>query len=145
MTWRDRAECLDAPTEWFFGNASNARATEKLKQGIELCGQCAVRSECLDWAVATNQKHGVWAGTLPDQRQCLGTLENLPILTSELDMRPPVLVVIGRVVRVDKTLPGSDGVRTFAIGRSGLWACRLALGAVSRQLFRHLTMKGMGS
>ena len=42
----------------------------------------------------------VASGTLPGQRQCLGTLENLPTLANELDMRPPVLVVIGQVVRL---------------------------------------------
>jgi uroporphyrin-III C-methyltransferase/precorrin-2 dehydrogenase/sirohydrochlorin ferrochelatase/uroporphyrin-III C-methyltransferase len=50
----------------------------------------------------------VASGTLPGQRQCIGTLENLPTLTADFDLRPPVLFVVGRVVRLAGALNWQD-------------------------------------
>jgi WhiB family redox-sensing transcriptional regulator len=55
--WRDRAACLGQDTALFFpdeeGDASAALA---------ICAVCPVRSECLEWALASRQDDGVWGG-----------------------------------------------------------------------------------
>ncbi|MBT4219551.1 MAG: uroporphyrinogen-III C-methyltransferase [Rhodospirillaceae bacterium] len=43
-------------------------------------------------------------GTSDDQRQCIGTLGNLPELVVDLDLPAPVLIVVGRVVGIAETL-----------------------------------------
>jgi uroporphyrin-III C-methyltransferase/precorrin-2 dehydrogenase/sirohydrochlorin ferrochelatase/uroporphyrin-III C-methyltransferase len=37
-------------------------------------------------------------GTMPEETMCVGTLANLPALVGDSDLKPPVLLVIGRVV-----------------------------------------------
>lgn len=68
MSWRDRAACLDAPQEWFFTSFPE-RPTPNILRGIEVCQTCPVTTDCLDWAVTTNQTAGVWGGLLTDQRR----------------------------------------------------------------------------
>ncbi len=46
----------------------------------------------------------VASGTTADQRQCVGTLAELPDLVARLEFEPPVLVVIGRVVALSGLL-----------------------------------------
>lgn len=36
-----------------------------------LCGRCPVKDQCLDWAVTTGQKHGIWGGTSERERRRL--------------------------------------------------------------------------
>lgn len=36
-----------------------------------ICGRCPVLTECRDWAVATQQQHGVWGGTTRRERAAL--------------------------------------------------------------------------
>ncbi|MHA1598237.1 MAG: uroporphyrinogen-III C-methyltransferase [Alphaproteobacteria bacterium] len=43
-------------------------------------------------------------GTTDGQRQCIGTLSSLPNLVVDLDLPAPVLIVIGRVVGIARTL-----------------------------------------
>ncbi|MBA3758525.1 WhiB family transcriptional regulator [Candidatus Saccharibacteria bacterium] len=36
-----------------------------------VCGQCAVRAECLEFALVTKQEHGVWGGDTESGRRHL--------------------------------------------------------------------------
>jgi WhiB family redox-sensing transcriptional regulator len=38
---------------------------------IAFCGKCAVRAECFQYAMDTNQQYGIWAGLSADQRKAL--------------------------------------------------------------------------
>lgn len=40
-----------------------------LPRAIAICRACPVRRECLQWAIDTNQKFGVWGGLTPNQRR----------------------------------------------------------------------------
>lgn len=33
-----------------------------------LCQKCPVLSDCFEYALTTEQKHGIWGGTSPDER-----------------------------------------------------------------------------
>jgi hypothetical protein len=37
----------------------------------ELCSGCPIRVECLDYALAANEDHGVWGGLSPVERRQL--------------------------------------------------------------------------
>lgn len=39
-----------------------------LKQAKEICNRCPHIDPCLEWAVDTEQGHGVWGGTSADER-----------------------------------------------------------------------------
>ena len=71
LSWRKRAECLDAPSDWFFAKSENGKITAAMRKGLALCEQCPVRVECLEWAVDTNQEMGVLGGMTPNARRRL--------------------------------------------------------------------------
>jgi WhiB family redox-sensing transcriptional regulator len=67
--WWRSAACLEADPELFFpvaGHGPGARETARAKA---VCSACRVRRQCLQYALATHQLHGVWGGTSEDERQ----------------------------------------------------------------------------
>ena len=56
--WRARAACGDADLELFFPD----RAGTDISAAQAICAGCPVLAECHEFAEATNQVHGVWAG-----------------------------------------------------------------------------------
>ena len=67
--WRSRGACLSVDPELFFPLSSVGPAIEQLNKAKSVCTRCAVRAECMDFALATKQAHGVWGGTSEDERQ----------------------------------------------------------------------------
>jgi hypothetical protein len=110
--WVDRAACRGAVTsadeDIFFapdleelgGNrrvATRVAATRE-QQALAVCDRCPVQVECMAYAVATGQQHGVWGGK---------TQQELRRLVANMDRpkrRPPVDVGVPRGPR-----PGSRG------------------------------------
>lgn len=41
------------------------------RKAIELCNQCPVRQQCLEYAVFAPETYGIWGGLLPRQRLAL--------------------------------------------------------------------------
>jgi WhiB family redox-sensing transcriptional regulator len=64
--WRAQALCAQVDFELFFpekgGTASPAKS---------VCQLCDVRAACLEWALATDQRFGVWGGTTERERRKL--------------------------------------------------------------------------
>ena len=65
-TWRDAAACLSADPDLFFPPQGGATNGAEAKQ---ICGGCPVQAECLDYAVTTAQKYGIWGGTNERERR----------------------------------------------------------------------------
>jgi WhiB family transcriptional regulator, redox-sensing transcriptional regulator len=69
LGWMSRGACLQADPELFFpiaaGTGSAARQVEAAKA---VCGQCAVRTNCLSYALAV-MPEGIWGGTTLDERR----------------------------------------------------------------------------
>jgi WhiB family redox-sensing transcriptional regulator len=63
--WRDRAACK-GETEAFF-----SRSYRSLARARALCGECPVREECLDMALADPGLEGLWGGTIEAERRKL--------------------------------------------------------------------------
>ena len=69
--WVDRAVCRDLSVDLFFPNYGDKRQISALANAKAVCATCPVRPECLDWALRTNSRHGVFGGTTPDERHDL--------------------------------------------------------------------------
>ena len=64
--WADFGRCVGVDPDVFFPRRGQDPAPAK-----SLCRQCPVRSDCLEWALETNQKHGIWGGMTEGQRRRL--------------------------------------------------------------------------
>ena len=43
----------------------------QIARAKEVCGQCPVHRDCLDYALETNQDSGIWGGTSEEERRVL--------------------------------------------------------------------------
>jgi WhiB family redox-sensing transcriptional regulator len=108
--WIDRAACQGMVTstdeDIFFapdlnelgGNhgAATRLAATREQQALAICDRCPVQVQCLAYAVATCQQHGVWGGKTQQE------LRRLVANTDRPNRRPPLDVGIRRGPR-----PGS--------------------------------------
>jgi WhiB family redox-sensing transcriptional regulator len=66
--WRARAACRRPgvdPELFFPVKGASARPAKRV------CQRCPVRAECLEFALATRQEHGVWGGLSERERRRL--------------------------------------------------------------------------
>jgi WhiB family redox-sensing transcriptional regulator len=69
--WRSVAACWSAVPDLFFPVSSSGKALEQAAEAKAICARCRVRRECLAFALATHQMHGVWGGTSEQERYLL--------------------------------------------------------------------------
>jgi len=66
LAWADFGSCTTADPDLFFpqpgADTSSARS---------ICRSCPVRTQCLDYALSSGQKHGIWGGMTESQRRRL--------------------------------------------------------------------------
>ena len=63
--WLDDAKCQEIGLEPYFQkNVSESMARF-------LCGGCPVQAECLEWALETDSRYGVWGGMSETRRRRL--------------------------------------------------------------------------
>lgn len=66
--WMDRAACRTVDEEVFFPHDTDEVGIAAAKS---VCGGCRARPDCLEYAVETLQKDGVWGGTTPNERRSI--------------------------------------------------------------------------
>jgi WhiB family redox-sensing transcriptional regulator len=71
--WQEQALCRDYDNIIFFGDEGES---ELEKQGREarakaICKTCPVLEPCLEFAMETNQKYGIWGGLTAKERASL--------------------------------------------------------------------------
>jgi WhiB family redox-sensing transcriptional regulator len=71
MEWVHRAKCRDVDPELFFPVGTTGPAAAQIESAKAVCLQCAVRDECLEWALTTGQDAGVWGGTSEEERRSI--------------------------------------------------------------------------
>jgi WhiB family redox-sensing transcriptional regulator len=71
MDWVHRARCKDEDPELFFPVGTTGPAAQQIERARTICMQCEVRTECLEWAMATGQDAGVWGGLSEEERRAL--------------------------------------------------------------------------
>jgi WhiB family redox-sensing transcriptional regulator len=67
--WWRSAACRDADPELFFPVGAHGPARDDIALAKAVCATCGVRRQCLQYALATRQPHGVWGGMTEDERQ----------------------------------------------------------------------------
>lgn len=63
MSWRDRAACRGMDDLFFPEEGHNTLPAKKV------CDGCPVVSACLEYALETGQRYGVWGGTSEKERK----------------------------------------------------------------------------
>jgi WhiB family transcriptional regulator, redox-sensing transcriptional regulator len=67
--WWDSAACRTADPDLFFPVSSVGPGRDEVARAKEVCAGCRVRRQCLQFALATRQAHGVWGGTTEEERR----------------------------------------------------------------------------
>jgi len=67
--WRTFAACAGYPDSLFFplGEIDEAQ----IAMALEICSGCKVEDECLEYALESNQRSGIWGGTTEKERRSL--------------------------------------------------------------------------
>ncbi len=61
--------CENFPEAWF-PERENASDSE-VKLAKELCGQCPIKKQCLEFALTNEEAHGLWGGMHASERLLL--------------------------------------------------------------------------
>ena len=69
--WRRTAACRDTDPDLFFPVGTTGYALVQIDRAKEVCGECPVKVDCLDYALETNQDSGIWGGTSEEERRTL--------------------------------------------------------------------------
>jgi WhiB family redox-sensing transcriptional regulator len=67
--WQAEAPCKGA--EGIFYAPENEKKDDRIMREAyakEICGACAVRSQCLDYALINKEQFGIWGGLTPEER-----------------------------------------------------------------------------
>lgn len=67
VRWQDDAACREAETSIFLMD-QYFPGTRELEQARSVCHSCAVRPQCLDYAISTSQDYGIWGGMTAQER-----------------------------------------------------------------------------
>ena len=67
--WRNSAACRDTDPDLFFPVGQTGLAIDHIASAKAVCGGCAVRVECLEYALMTNQDAGIWGAKTEDERR----------------------------------------------------------------------------
>ena len=73
-TWRTKAICKDTDPDLFFPVGTTGHALVQIARAKEVCGECPVRGDCLDYAIETNQDSGIWGGLAEEERRSIRRL-----------------------------------------------------------------------
>lgn len=102
--WWLLAACREADPELFFPVTAHGPGARETARAKAVCATCRVRRQCLQFALATHQAHGVWGGTTEDERRLHARRERE---REQRERRDPVRPGSGE--------PGGKGTR----GRAG--------------------------
>lgn len=70
--WRSDAVCSsEGSASLFFPVGVTGSAEVQIHEAKNVCTDCPVKSECLTFAITTNQEYGIWGGTSEEERRVL--------------------------------------------------------------------------
>ena len=70
-TWRRDAICRDTDPDLFFPVGTTGYALVQIDRAKQVCGECPVQVECLEYALETNQDSGIWGGLTEEERRVI--------------------------------------------------------------------------
>jgi len=68
--WRAHAACAGYPNTLFFPSV-DATDESSIERAKAVCRVCPVIDACLEYALETNQRSGIWGGTSEKERKSL--------------------------------------------------------------------------
>jgi WhiB family transcriptional regulator, redox-sensing transcriptional regulator len=76
-SWQQHGLCRSVDAAVFFPPSTHFEHKPEREaredRAKEICAECTVREQCLDYALAVREPHGVWGGTSEQERkQMLG-------------------------------------------------------------------------
>ncbi len=72
IDWQQRGICRDSDASVFFPPTSFEHKPEREAREAKaksICAGCPVRVQCLEWALAVREPHGVWGGCSESDRK----------------------------------------------------------------------------
>ncbi|MGW2826472.1 WhiB family transcriptional regulator [Streptomyces sp. NPDC001443] len=63
LAWQARALCAQTGADFFFPEPGSS-----VREAKRICGMCEMRSACLDYALANDERFGVWGGLSEKER-----------------------------------------------------------------------------
>ena len=69
--WRQHAICRDTDPDLFFPIGTTGQALVQIDRAREVCNQCPVKVDCLEFALETNQDSGIWGGASEEERRMI--------------------------------------------------------------------------
>jgi WhiB family transcriptional regulator, redox-sensing transcriptional regulator len=66
LPWQEEALCAQTDPEAFFPEKGGSTREAK-----RVCGRCDVRGECLEYALANDERFGIWGGLSERERRRL--------------------------------------------------------------------------
>ena len=66
LPWQEEALCAQTDPEAFFPEKGGSTRDAK-----SVCGRCDVRADCLDYALANDERFGIWGGLSERERRRL--------------------------------------------------------------------------
>ena len=70
-SWRSGSLCRDTDPDLFFPVGTTGHALTQIARAKEVCDECPVANECLQFALETNQDSGIWGGTSEEERRVM--------------------------------------------------------------------------
>lgn len=64
LAWQERALCTETDPEAFFPEKGGSTREAK-----SVCAACEVRAQCLEYALANDERHGIWGGLSERERR----------------------------------------------------------------------------
>jgi WhiB family transcriptional regulator, redox-sensing transcriptional regulator len=73
MDWQDDALCREHDNVVFFGEEGESELEKQAREAHakSICQRCPVAEPCLEFAMETNQKYGIWGGLTDKERASL--------------------------------------------------------------------------
>jgi WhiB family transcriptional regulator, redox-sensing transcriptional regulator len=69
LAWRDVGVCRDKDPNLFYPLGRGRVPAQQAEVAKAFCAVCPSREQCLAFALATDQRLGVWGGTTPEERR----------------------------------------------------------------------------
>lgn len=70
IDWRQQASCIGVDPELWFPEGET-HVISRGKQAKAICRGCPVAQQCLEWALTTEQRFGIWGGLNATERNKL--------------------------------------------------------------------------
>jgi len=95
LAWRADALCAQTDPDAFFPDKGGSTRAAK-----QICGECDVRAQCLEWALAHDERFGIWGGASERERRKMrkgwpAVVQPIPFCKRGHDLNDPSNVQIG--------------------------------------------------